>query len=593
MDRFLDRGPFIHIMILVVLGIMAYINAIGHPFVHDDVVFILQNPNIQRWDNIADAFFCPSIPQFFQGMVTPYYRPVLEILYRLEYQIFGFNPQGFHFFNILIHLLNGLLVYSLIKRLTLKPVMALALAGIFLVHPVQTEAVACISGISNLACALLMLMSIESYLRCLEGVGWKKILWQFLSVFMFIAALFTKEQAVILPMICLFYEWISRKDHKISAMLGRWLCLLLVLMAYFYVRHTLFGGFTTAIFENIGEFKLRMFSLARLLEMYLGLLVFPTGLHYYRSLDILGANAFSWIVLGAILSMLVYWLRQLQEDDRKIACFGLGWFIIALMPVLNIIPLVNEYSYVAAAEHNLYFPMVGFLFLAGIGYRQLTSQAKFLAPEVLKRGVVILIAGLTMMSLFQNQSWRGEVPLFLRATQFEPQLGRVHILLAKAYFQQGQFDQAIGQYSKAETIMNAYVHKASTPKAVRFYQGMLKGIYSDSAQAYANKTYWSQSIDLYSKAIALDPKDSFLFSNRALSIIASGNLSGGISELQKAISLNPDNLLAANNLSICWIQKGEFQKARVLLEDILSRDPGFTAARDNLNKLMMTEGRGR
>ena len=134
------------VVIIVLLGLLTYAGAVRHPFVHDDVVFILQNPFIARWDNIGDAFLNPSIPQSFHGLVTPYYRPLLEVVYRLEYALFGFNPYGFHFINVIVHIANGLLLWALLRRLLDDKAVAFLASVIFVVHPVQSEAVACGSG---------------------------------------------------------------------------------------------------------------------------------------------------------------------------------------------------------------------------------------------------------------------------------------------------------------------------------------------------------------------------------------------------------------------------------------------------------------
>ena len=126
-------------MVLSFLGLLVYFNAVAHPFVHDDVVFVQMNPNIARWDNLGDSFLSPGIPFASSKIVTPYYRPLLEIFYRLQYFVFGMNPAGFHLFNVLLHILNAFLVFLLFVRLRLKRDWAFAAALIFLVHPVQSQ----------------------------------------------------------------------------------------------------------------------------------------------------------------------------------------------------------------------------------------------------------------------------------------------------------------------------------------------------------------------------------------------------------------------------------------------------------------------
>ena len=73
------------------------------------------------------------------GGLNTYYRPVLEALYRFEYHLFGPHPFGFHFFNVLVHIVNGLLLFGLLKRLGLREAAAWVIACIFLIHPVQKQ----------------------------------------------------------------------------------------------------------------------------------------------------------------------------------------------------------------------------------------------------------------------------------------------------------------------------------------------------------------------------------------------------------------------------------------------------------------------
>ena len=588
--RFLERGSGLHAVVLVLAGFLVYLNAIFHPFVHDDVVFILQNPHIARWDNIADAFFRPSIPLIFEGLVTPYYRPVLEVLYRLQYAVFGFDPHGFHVFNVIVHSANGVLVYALLTLLINKRSFAFAAALIFLVHPVQTQAVACVSGISNLACAFFLLVAFNAYIRSSQSQQEGRRFWLLnLAVAGFVLALFSKEQAVVFPFMCAAYEILYRSKGRAVSAGWRLAAVLLPFLVYLAIRQSLFGSFASAIFENTGELKLRVLALPGTLAMYTGLILWPAGLHYYRSIDILAPFVSSWVLCGLGFLFVGFFLRRLDKDKRRQAYFGIFWFLIALAPVLNIIPLVNEYSFVAAAEHNLYFPVIGFLIFFFVAADHFASiwPATYRERWVWVFAVLLIIMGTA--TLLQNRVWQSEIVLFHRALRYQPQLGRVRILLAKAYLKEGRMDEAIAEFALAGEIMGRYAQKAATAKSRHFYDGMLKGIYADSAQAHAFKRDFRSSVLQYDKALALDPQDSHIYSNRALSLIGLGDIESGMKDLEKALALDPDNLLAANNLSICYIQKGDTAKARELLEFILSKDPGFKAARDNLDQLNKTQ----
>ncbi|MEI7998886.1 MAG: hypothetical protein WCH62_05215, partial [Candidatus Omnitrophota bacterium] len=178
-------GSIRYALSLVVITFLVFFNAINHPFVHDDVIFIAQNPQISRLDHLLDLFLHSSNDSALAG-INSYYRPVLEVFYRLEYRLFGFHAAGFHFVNVLIHIINGLLLFSLLCRLQFSKGLAFFISLLFLIHPVQSEAVACVSGISNILSVLFVLLTLYCYVR---GI-------YFLSLLGFVLSLLTKEQAV-------------------------------------------------------------------------------------------------------------------------------------------------------------------------------------------------------------------------------------------------------------------------------------------------------------------------------------------------------------------------------------------------------------
>ena len=187
---------------LFFFGFLAFFNAIWHPFVHDDVIFILKNPYIADLGHWYRAF---SVPAVSDGINT-YYRPLLEILYRLEYHFFGPHPVGFHLFNIIIHIVNGLLLFSLLQKLGFLKHVAWVVALLFLIHPVQTEAVSCIAGISNLWMALGVLLALHAYLRK----------WYIVSLLCFVAAFLSKEQAVMfVPMVMVIDQARGEKNFRL------------------------------------------------------------------------------------------------------------------------------------------------------------------------------------------------------------------------------------------------------------------------------------------------------------------------------------------------------------------------------------------
>ena len=427
-----------------------------------------------------------------------YYRPLLEIFYRLEYRLWGFHAAGFHLVNLLIHMANGLLLLALLRRLQFNQWLAFGVSLIFLIHPVQSEAVACVAGISNLLMATFVLLTIYFYVR-------EKYV---LSLFILMGALLTKEQVVMTPLLLILVDWYRKTlsfQHVLSGNLEvartrspintfgddrwrLWLIFAIATLVFLWLRSTISGAHLLEdILQFPGELRLRLLAIPRTLLMYLRLVVAPYDLHYYRNTDILQPNVWGFIGLGLLIIGLIWFVKFKNLSDKRAIIFGGAWFVLTLLPVLNVVPLINEYSFILTAEHFLYLPMVGVVVVimtvipACFKRESRTSGP----PTCLPAGRLIAFGGdkilflvvciiLGSLTIHQNTFWRGELPLFERMAKFEPYFGRGQLLLARAYFSNGQKDLALVHYRQALAIMQEYERKAANDKSRRFYQGLMK-----------------------------------------------------------------------------------------------------------------------
>ncbi len=482
---------------LIIITVAAFFNSIQHPFVHDDIVFIAQNPQIHRLDNIADIFF--PLPSVHPTGVNAYYRPVLEVVYRLEYALFGLNPYGFHLVNLCLHIANGLLLFGLLQRLGLAVSLAWLVSVFFLIHPVQTEAVACVAGISNLLMAFLILLAMHAYWR-----GWFIV-----SVLLLWVALLTKEQAVMFAVLVMFLD-IYRQQNRGQRPILRWGILAGVTAASLVWRGVVTGtSLIRDILQSPGELILRIKAIAPVLLTDLRLIIWPNDLHYYRSHDILQPYLTSWFILAALGVILVLIYRRV-EAMRGAIILGGGWFFITILPLLNIVPLINEYSLILTAEHFLYLPIVGVLIIIAAAIGQIENGGQRPIFQVM---VIVLIALCLCITIRQNTQWRDEITLFKRTVQFEPNFARGHLLLAKAYYFSNRMDEAQAHFAHAFRIMTSYAKKVRDPQAKGFYLGFMKGILFDWAHTFEAKGQWQAALDKYDQAIAIDGQDPILRQN--------------------------------------------------------------------------------
>ncbi len=610
------------VVLLFCLGLAVYANAIRHPFVHDDIVFIQNNPHLADWHNWPRIFLEKSRWGGFtvtQPVINSYYRPFLDLFYKIEYYFFGLQSAYYHLLNILLHIINAILLYVLLNRLLKRPAIAFPVAVMFLIHPIQTEAVSCVAGISNLMFAFFTLSSLLCYVHMDSSVPDNKANYCLYggSLIIFLIALLTKEQAVILPFLIVFYEWcwkpggqtLGRHNFlKIGGFFG-------ILVLYFYFRKLILGS-SIAPLSNDGELLLRILQIPHVLLIDWRLLILPYDLHYYRSFDILRPLIKPIIVFILVVFQISRWIKSHPVTQQRVLLFAVGWFFITLMPVLNIVPLINEYSLIFTAEHFLYLPMVGFVLLIVLfideSLRRLSSTGLFSSKDKVvlsfpgRKDLVLdfcnakvskqsFVLGLVLvgtsclsygfLSQEQNRYWRGEIPLFERMVKFEKKFGRGYILLARAYYFDGQFDQAIAAYTKGQTIMEGYLNVVQNPQLRNFYLGFLKEIHFDMAHCYEAKGILPEAVNQYEKAIAIDGIDPVLHNNLGTVYLRLNNPGTAQIYFEKAFKLNPTDGQIKNNLAISYAQQGKSKEARKLFEEVLASDPNSAAAQANLRQL--------
>jgi len=588
-SRINQLNRFHIILILTVLGLLAYANAVNHPFVHDDVVFIQQNPYLADLD-LGNVFFQTSGPDNELSLINKYYRPLLELINRVLYRIVGLNPHGFHFFNILLHIVNSFLVYIIIRFIIDNKGFSLATAVLFLLHPVQNEAVACISGISNLIFTFLCLMSFYAYLVSVHSAaGKKKVSFYGVSLILFLLALLAKEQSVILPVLIIAYELCFMAEPFKKVFKKYWLYIggfFFVLAGYFFLRKMLFGFTLLRPADNQGELWIRVLAIPRSLLIYFGLIFFPHDLHYYRSQDILLPFLGPLLLILLIIPIVIFLVYRTPKPQKTWMIFGLAWFMISLAPTLNIIPLINEYSKIFTAEHFLYFPLIGMLlFILGAGHYWVGQGIRKTVPMgLIAVGVISII--FIGFNIRQNTYWRGEIPLFERTLQFQKDFGRVRFLLAKAYSAAGRFEDAVVEDRKALAIMQGYEQKVQKEEVKKFYKSFIKGIHYHLGYCLDILGDPEGALVEFKNALSLTPENGAVHYSVGLSYVKLDDIQNAIIHFEKSLELNEGDLVVMNSLAVCYQEVGQHTKAEQFLRTIAERDNRSISAKQNLEDFL-------
>jgi len=218
---------FLPVFVIVFLGIVCYSNALRNGFVWDDKSEILGNRFLRSWEFLP-RLFTTDLREAYgsEGEPTPLYRPLRTVLHLIDFQMWGPNPFGFHLTNVILHVANGLLVFSLLRTLRIQSLMALLFATLFICHPLQTEAVTYISSRGTGLCTLFMLTSLLVLLKSFTIDSERRSCWLLvISAGVFWLALLSKEMALALPVTLAAAGWLTAAARRIPK---KWLVVAIV-----------------------------------------------------------------------------------------------------------------------------------------------------------------------------------------------------------------------------------------------------------------------------------------------------------------------------------------------------------------------------
>ena len=198
--------------LIIILGLIAYANSFSNPFMWDDENLIVTNPYIKNIQLVKNLF---TKDLAFGTQFSNFYRPLQSLSFELDYYLWGLNPFGFHLTNLLLHIACALVIYFLFCLIfPAAKSIGLITALLFLVHPIQTEAVTYISGRADPQASLFMLLSIFFYIKHSLKTRPKNRPYLLASVVCFILALLSKETALILPLLILLFELCFLRDSS-------------------------------------------------------------------------------------------------------------------------------------------------------------------------------------------------------------------------------------------------------------------------------------------------------------------------------------------------------------------------------------------
>jgi protein O-mannosyl-transferase len=435
-------------LVLSVLAFLPYANSLLNSFVYDDYFQVVANPYVHSFRYLGKIF--GTTVWSFQGVqgVTNYYRPMMSFGYLLFYQIAGTVPFSFHLANIALNVVVVLLVFSVVRRLSGERIGLIA-AGLFALHPLHTESVAWVAGVTDLELALFYLLTFLFYLRLREpdkGYGWRAAMCG-----SFALALLSKEQAMTLPVLVTLFEHFYREDRTTTTLrvkVSRYGPLWAVAGLYLVVRGMLLGGVASVVSRPALSWYQVGLSAISLLGAYLWKLVWPAHLSAYYVFHSSSQIADRSVLLGLLGLALCGTLFVLLWRRAHLVSFAMILIFLPLGPVLN--PKWMPAS--VFAERYLYLPSIGFCWIVAWAAVKLwrLKEPGLLRP--LSRAVPLLLVAVAfpyaVRTVARNRDWRTGETLFLRTLE-QGDSSLIRTNLGAIYFNNGELAAAEHEWLEA------------------------------------------------------------------------------------------------------------------------------------------------
>lgn len=519
--------------------------AVGYPFASlDDNVILLNNWDVRHF----------SFLRVFSEMSAQDFVPLTIASFALEHSLFGFDPQAFHFVNIVLHLLNGILLYIFLNQLIPKQKILLILATLlFLIHPLRVESVVWITEKKDVLFACFYLLGLNLYCRYLKLSKLSYLMGAFAA---FVLSCLSKSTAVSFPFVLMVVDlYFGRRRQWIQK-------IPFVAFAFFHIffqinLHAPSWNYS----EGLGMFD-RFWVVAQSWGFYFSKMVFPSRLTIYYEV-----GAFTWEAYEIALAMalMVFWIfvifcERNKEVSQRFATFGFLFFAVVVLPALGFVPFTNNYMF---ADRYTYLPSIGLSFLiiaCGLYWKYIPFIA---AP-------LVVIFGVSAYS--QVQVWQTNDSLWKNVLHHFPKTSMAYVHLGEAELSNKNLNGAIGLFEKALSI---------NPKA---------NVYNNLAMAYGQRGDLEKAKELFSKAVEMDPYEETVHSNFGVLYSQVGDLQKAKEQFQKALELNPHFHTARANLAAIYAQLNLPRLAIQEVDQVLSEDPQNEDALDMKRKLASLVG---
>ncbi len=564
---FLPRFEAVLFAVLALSILFSYGNILTHAFTgYDDDKYVTENPQVQQGMTTENILWA------FRSIHASNWHPLTWLSHMLDVELFGMNSGGHHFTSLLLHLLNSLLLFAVLQRMTGEIWKSWAVAMLFAVHPLHVESVAWIAERKDVLSTFFGLLVLRSYALHVKNPKTNRYL-PIIAWYLF--SLLSKPMLVTLPFVLLLLDYwpLQRISISLGTASGNAqptaLSVLHLLQEKIPLFLLTFASCAVTFFAQhkgnaVGEYPLglRTANALTTYTAYIWKMLWPCNLgvlYPYPKMVPIWQTLSAAFLLGSISFLAV---RHRKQAPWLLV--GWLWYLGTLVPVIGVVQVGVQ----AMADRYTYIPLTGlFIILAWGASTAIRSwrQEKIILLVL----AAAYFAALTVATRMQAAYWRDSITLFEHTLQVTDNNYVIHNNLGFELALQGQYSKASEQYKAAVRINPDFEQAYINYGSMLFASGQIK-----------------ESLAYHQDVLKTKPYFAGMHYNFGVQLLRTGQLDAAAAHLQKTLQLKPGFAAAYNSLGAVMLSEGNLAAAAALFQKALQIDPDQGDARRNLNSVL-------
>ena len=574
--RPLDWQLFGAVLLVVVVTFVVYAPVLRHGFVEwDDPAYVLENARVRA------GLSASGIAWAFTTFALGNWNPLTWLSHMSDVSLFGLAPWGHHLTSLLLHLVNTLLLFAALRRMTSAPWQSLAVAALFALHPLHVESVAWVSERKDVLSSTFWMAALWAYARYAARPAPARYA---LVALAFGLGLMAKPMLVSLPLTLLILDgWPLRRarNDRFSA----WWSLVVEKLPL--VAMSLAASITAWIAQHSARAVTDSPLATRLAHTvvgysgYLEKTLWPVGLSAFQPYrhDLPAAEVAAKAAVLVLVTAAAAWFGR----RRPYLLAGWLWYLVTLAPVIGLVRIGQQ----EMADRYTYVPLVGVFVMLVWGVADLAAGMRRArgVRTVVQVAAVLVLAALSLGARQQVGTWKSGLSLWERvlaeggnstgsqnnlgvalekagrleeaashfeeAIRLEPRNSRAHSNLGHVRFEQGRFTEAVRSYAEAVSLDSANVE----------YQQNLAKSHYNVANAMWRDGHLDEAVGEYREAVRWRPDDAGLHRALGLALVKQGRHDEAIDMLRLALQLDPENAATHDALGIALFHRGDYDGA--------------------------------